>query len=781
MRTKAILLKISGFILSLILLAGCNAARHLPEGETLYLGPNLIPIKKKDTPEDFKINNRAEKRIAVWLETLKNPNGAFFGIPFIRLFPTRLYIYNFFYTDADSGFRHWMMENFGEPPVTIEKVSPEIRVANAEAALFALGHFHAEGSYEIKQRRKTRKARIHYEFRVGPAFTISSLELKLDSTNTKLQDIFKCHIENTKIEIGEDFNLQKIEDDREALIETLQNQGYFYLNRDNVLVLADTTGGNRTVRLRYQLQQRLPNYKTTPASLENVTVSFKKPEETQSLEMGTEPENPKEYELKYNLLDKAIEIKPGARFSLTKANRSIANLSSLNVLTGLSLKYNAHPEDSTKLDAQLTLVPSDRFNVSVEGAITTKSSHFTGPALGLRLTQKNLFGGAQNITYGADAYFDFPTGKLRQAASNSIGFGVFAELSYPFKNPPFGLARHSEQGMPRGVLTSKIDVTDRREYFRMINVNTSYGMKWKSTPHISHRLDFVSLNYNNLLETTPKFDSILADNIQVKESFEDRFFIGPHYSLIYNDTREQDRISNFYARFDLEFSGNIVNGIQSVVNAGENGKRTLLGLDYAQYTRIHLDLRYYLHFTYNQSLVFRINPAVGFAYGNSEYMPYIKQFYVGGTNSLRPASARTIGPGTYLPLVPDSTGELVTSTDIINNSGDILLEGNIEYRFPVLYKLKGALWSDFGNVFLIKDDPLRPGGKFEWDTFVSKMIVTAGVGLRLDVDYLVLRADLGFLLYYPWLPSGYQWAWQVAKLINEIPPNGITFGIGYPF
>lgn len=780
MRNKLWLAKAFGLFLLIILLGACNGARHLQEGETLYLGPNLVPIKKKEGIGKFKINNRAEKRVAIWMNTLASPNGPLMGIPFLRWAPMRLYLYNFYYTEKETGFRHWMMENFGEPPVTIEKVNPEVRVRNTEAALFALGHFKAKGSYEIRQRRKTRKARIHYEFILEPAFTIESIEAKIESENSTIKDIVDCHLRTTNIEIGEDFNLQKIENDRSQLIQTLQNAGYFYLNRDNVLVLADTTGGHRQVKLRYQLLQNLPGYKTQPVDINKVSITFKSHDSTKTLNMANEPTDPKEYELRYKLLDRAIELKGGNRYSLHTSSRSISNLSSLNVLSGLSIKYEALPGDSSKLNAHLTVVPSNRFTVSAEGAITTKSSHFLGPSIGVRLTQKNLFGGAQNITYGADAYFDFPTGLLSKAASNSIGIGFFTEYSYPIKGTPFGLAKRSEFGLPRGVLTGKMDLTDRRDYFRMINLNASYGMVWRTSKHLSHRLDFVSANYNNLLETTPKFDSLLAQNIRVAESFDDRFFIGPHYTLIYNDTREEDRISNYYLRFDVEFSGNIVDGIQRVVGAGENGKRTLLGLPYAQYTRIHLDMRYYLNFAYSQKLVLRLNPAVGFAYGNSDIMPYIKQFYVGGTNSIRPASARTLGPGTYFPAT-DSQGNILQTTEIINNSGDILLEGNLEYRFPILYKLKGALWSDFGNVYLSEPDPLRVGGEFTWDTFIQKMMVTTGVGLRLDVDYLVLRADWGFLLYYPWFPEEARWVWDIVKITGDLPPNGFMIGIGYPF
>lgn len=761
-------------LLAGIMISGCNGAKHLATGETLYKGPNLVIIKKKETPTKFKLEDRADKRVEVWMETLKNPNGAFMGIPFIRFVPLRLFMYNWFYTEKESGFSHWMMVNFGEPPITVEQVHPEVRVNNAKAVLFAYGHFNADGGYTLKYNRKKTKARVHYWFAIGPAFTISSLESKI--AHGPLQKIIDQHLQETKIEIGETFNLQKIEKDREALVIKLQNQGYFYLNKENILLLADTTGGNRTVQLRYELDRNLPQYKTIPSTIENISIVFDNETKPGTIQLGKDTGSSKDYELKYNLLDAAIELDPGSTFSQSMANRSVANLSSTNVLSGMTMKYNVHPGDSTKLDAVITLKPADRFGISLDGAVTTKTSHFAGPAIGFKFTQKNLFGGAENMTYGVDAFLDFPTGILRKTASISTGIGVSTDLTYPLKKPVFNLlAKKTVQGMPKGILTLAIDINNRRDYFRMVNFIASYGISWKSSPFITHRLDFTRINYNNLLETTPVFDSIRSANIQIQQSFEDRFFIGPHYALVFNNT-SRDKISNFYAKLDVDFSGNILNGLQSAVGYGEESSRTFLGLSYAQYTILSADLRHYYNFGYEQSLIFRLVPSVGFSYGNSNYLPYIKQFYVGGSNSLRPFSARTIGPGTYLP----SLAEFEDDNFIINNSGDIVVQGNIEYRFPILYKLKGAVWSDYGNVYLSEPDPLRPGGEFEWATFIEKMIVTAGVGLRLDFDYLVLRADWGVILYYPWFPSPYKWVWQVARLSSDIP-NGFTIALGYPF
>jgi hypothetical protein len=413
----------------------------------------------------------------------------------------------------------------------------------------------------------------------------------------------------------------------------------------------------------------------------------------------------------------------------------------------------------------------NRFDIGLEGAVTTKSNNFVGPALGVRLTHRNIFRGGENLTYGVDAFYDFPTGALRRAASDSRGFIISGALTYPVVITPLRIATHSHYGLPKAIVGISLEWNFRPEYFRVVNWKLNYGINWQPTSRTSHLLKWVELNYANVLTTTPSFDSILDSNTLIKSSFSNQFMIGPGYTFVYNTTREEDLAHQLYFQFGANLSGNVVSGIQSIFGQSGEEAKQFLGITYAQFARLRSDFRYYFNFNKSSRLVARLAAGVGFAYGNSDVMPFVTQFYTGGGTSLRPLAARIIGPGTYLPLGTD-----YDPSNTIEQSGDVFTEANVEYRFDIIYKLKGALWTDVGNIYLRKPDPQRPGGEFEISSFLRKSIMTSGVGLRVDFDFIVLRWDVGFISYYPWLEEGQRWFWQ-----NDLNLFGGVINIGYPF
>lgn len=770
---KRILFNISTLLLMTTLMWSCDGTKHLAAGEDLYLGPRIggVRIMKDTTIErNYKIHERQTKNITVWMTGWPTPNGAFMGVPHLRFIPLRLFMYNAFYTEEESGFDHWMMENFGAPPKSVQRMDPALRLEKMKADLFALGHFDVYGTYEIYPRKKKNKARIGYHIYLPPAYTLDQIDYQLPNGTKDLERLFREHLSNNFLRSGDDFNLYNVNDDKRLLLERLQDNGYLYLTLNDIEVLADTTGGGRTVDLRLGLRPDVQRHKLEPTSVQrfDVAIDTNKAYQTVvfddwSLRADTNQFNPR-------LIERCVSIAPESKYRYQERRNTITNLSSLGIFRSINVDYVPDAADSSKANAILRLREANRFELGAEGTVTSKSNSFFGPSVGLRLKQKNLFGGAQNITYGIDAFLDFPIGALSEFSSNSYGFSLNAEYDFPIISTPFGIGKREIGGLPKGILGLTAEYNDRAEYFRVINWRSDFGIKWKSSKYVSHRLNWISINYNNLLETTPLFDSLIDANQQIRESFEEQFFIGPGYSYFYNNTSNRYTQHRFFFRFDSELSGNAVKLFQTAVGQGE-GQGTLLGLPYSQYLRLRVDGRYYLHLTDHQMIATRLSVGAGFAIGNSNYMPYIKQYYVGGMNSLRPFAPRIIGPGIYLPIE-----EELNSVNNITQSGDIIIEGNIEYRFPIVYKLKGALWSDFGNIYLRDPDPLRPGGEFTFDTFAERMVVTGGLGLRLDLDYFVIRWDFGWTLYYPWLEPGQRWIWN-----NDVNAIGGVIGIGYPF
>jgi outer membrane protein assembly factor BamA len=236
----------------------------------------------------------------------------------------------------------------------------------------------------------------------------------------------------------------------------------------------------------------------------------------------------------------------------------------------------------------------------------------------------------------------------------------------------------------------------------------------------------------------------------------------------------EDKAIQTYFQSGIEFAGNTLSLLSS--DAPEGERNTFLGIAYAQYARTTADLRFYTNTgNYNQ-LVFRILAAVGIPYGNSNILPYRKQFYIGGSTSVRAFRYRSVGPGTYLP-------DSIDNNLFFDQTGDIKLESNLEYRFNIYKLLKGALFLDAGNIWLVNEDPSKPGGKFVFSDILSEMAVGTGFGIRLDASFFVLRLDLGMPLRKPFLPDNDRW---VTDEINLKSPSWrrdnlvLNIAIGYP-
>jgi outer membrane protein assembly factor BamA len=298
----------------------------------------------------------------------------------------------------------------------------------------------------------------------------------------------------------------------------------------------------------------------------------------------------------------------------------------------------------------------------------------------------------------------------------------------------------------------------------MSAINLGWGYQWKKSQKVSHLFYPFNLNLVNLLETTPEFDDIVNTNPYVKKSFEEQFIAGIKYDLIYDNVNRKP--NGFYGQFSLSTAGNLID----LLNFGSDGERpyTIFGNIYSQFVKASADIRLYTN-TVKQGLVFRLYAGTGYSYGNSTVMPYIEQFYSGGANSLRAFTARSVGPGTYKP-------EEING--IIDQTGDIKLEGNIEYRFPFSKTLKGAIFIDAGNVWLLNEDESRPGAEFKLGTFIDQLAVGAGFGLRFDFNFFVMRTDFGLPLRTPYATENGNWLTTTKEVLSGTMFN---LAIGYPF
>jgi outer membrane protein assembly factor BamA len=316
----------------------------------------------------------------------------------------------------------------------------------------------------------------------------------------------------------------------------------------------------------------------------------------------------------------------------------------------------------------------------------------------------------------------------------------------------------------------------------MFSVDASFGYIWKETLSKEHSFNPIAVTFAHLTNTTQQFKDLLATNTFLRKSFEEQFTIGQTYSFTYADQLEKDLKNHLYFKGSVDLSGNIIHLVQSMLHeAGGTPANpyTIFGTPYSEYSRFDVDVRHYYN-TSNEasSIASRLIAGIGIAHGNSSTLPYVKQFYIGGSNSVRAFDARALGPGSY--KTPDS----LLAHSFLDQAGDIKLEANIEYRFPIVSVVRGALFVDAGNIWLRNDDPGRPGGTFAGKTFLNEIAVGTGFGIRLDLSFFILRFDLAFPLRVPYLPEGERWvtsridfgsgSWRKENLVLNV-------AIGYPY
>ena len=394
---------------------------------------------------------------------------------------------------------------------------------------------------------------------------------------------------------------------------------------------------------------------------------------------------------------------------------------------------------------------------------------------------RNLFGGAELFTLSGEVGLEMPVGG-GQSGGNSYLVGTRGELDLPQFLVPFRLNNVSSLFVPKTRIVLGFNLLDRLQYYQLFSVDASFGYNWKESLSKEHNLSLLSITFAHLANTTQKFNDLLNANPLLKKSFEQQFIIGENYSFTYNDQLEKDHTNHLYFKGSIDLSGNLLQLVQSLFykqKATPDTPYEIFGTAYSQYYRFDIDLRHYFNsIDQRSSLASRLIAGIGVAYGNSATLPYVKQFYIGGSNSVRAFSARSLGPGSY--KIPDS----LAAKSFIDQAGDITLEANTEYRFPIISIVKGALFVDAGNIWLLQEDPDRPGSKFSGKTFLDEIAVGTGVGLRFDLSFFILRLDLAFPLRVPYLPQGERWVTNKIDFGNSSWLKNnllLNVAIGYPY
>jgi outer membrane protein assembly factor BamA len=468
-------------------------------------------------------------------------------------------------------------------------------------------------------------------------------------------------------------------------------------------------------------------------------------------------------------LEPFILLKKGDLYNPKKSRLTSNRLSSIGAYRYVNIKFDDISQDSIndsirKLDASIYLSPLNKRSLQAELQAFSKSNNFAGPAFSLVYNERNLFGSGVILkATGTIGYeWQIASGKDNTGLSSTQA-SLQGDLIFPRLLFPIQLVDKFKYAVPKTNISASWDYLNRSQLYNLISYTTSFGYQWNENRYVYHELNPVSITYVNPSNITSEFEQILEDNPYLRSSFEQQFIAGLTYTFTYNELGDKNKRNPIYFTTNFDIAGNLIDLFAK--DRDGDGKKTLLGLEYSQYAKADFDFRYYFKTGDSQFLIGRIFAGLGLPYGNSSIMPYSRQYFSGGPYSVRAFRIRSLGPGTYRPSD--------ASQSYYDQTGNVRLEANVEYRFPLFSYLKGALFADAGNVWLTKENDALPGGKFTSD-FINELGIGVGAGIRLDIQNFVIRVDVAAPISTPYLPKG-------ERLDFNIDGTILNFAIGYPF
>ncbi|MBO7460008.1 MAG: BamA/TamA family outer membrane protein [Bacteroidales bacterium] len=755
-------------LLSLVIvgLASCAIRSYVPEGKTILTDYEII--------NDSSHYNISKSEVSNYV--IQKPNKNLFGwLP-------RVWVYYKTIDKTDKSFYKWINKNFGVEPVYYNSVLTTDSKRQIENYLNNTGFF--KSKVMATKSDKNNRAKVVYRIMPNKPYTIRNVDKKIyDSTVAK--EVSKIDDELV-VKSGDNYNVFTMDKERDLITTQLRDNGYFTFTKDYILYEVDTNlrqhKADVTLRIdgkkhyKYLINKVYiyPDFNIKTANtIVNDTVPYtfslrkKDPEYQFDFIYG---DNPKVHLKTFN---QVIQIHQGEEFSQKKVSQTYGALGSLKLYRFSNITFDTVPSnnDSVKLLNCVITLQKDKihhYSIQLEG---TNSGGDLGALGSFSYRNNNIFRGSEILritlkggfqAQRVDEYF------IQEGIFNTKEFGVEASIIFPRFLSPIPLHRFVIEYQPKTMLLTSYDMQIRPLYMRYI-MTASFGYNWRSSNTVEHFLTPINLNTVKVLPSELfAFVLDLETNQRIKDQYSDHLILGLNYSFVFNNQNVKKTNDFFYFKFDFETSGNVLSLFnETPLITTEDNYHEILGIRYAQYIKYQFDLRFYHYFRNRNMLALRFMYGQGIAYGNSIDLPFERSFYAGGANGMRGWQFRDLGPGEF-------KNEYGLNLEHI---GDLQLESNIEYRFPIYSFFKGAVFSDVGNIWTLSDNESFPGGQFKFDKFYKQLALDAGFGLRLDFSFFLIRLDIAAPLCDPAYDEGQRW--RISKLQwRDVVWN---FGIGYPF
>jgi outer membrane protein insertion porin family len=738
-----------------VIVSACSNTKYLVNNQKLYTGADI----KVDPSE---ITKSDQKFITAEMGDLvrPKPNAKILGLRY------KLWIYN--KTHARRNFIQKIFSKYGEPPVLISQVDLTKNSQIMQNRLQNEGFFLAQASGDTLSKGKVAKA----IFNVQPGASYSIRNIYFPKGKTDLDTAVAGTAKQTLLIPGNNYNLDIIKGERVRIDARLKEEGFYYFAPENLVMRIDTPVANHqldvTVEIKGETADRArriydinniyiyPNY-----TLRDTSLMLDKAQPYRNYFVVQKREYVRDFTFR-----NVVQFQKGSIYSRTEHNKALNRFVELGPFKFVKNRFEDVSTDTPKLNVFYFLTPYQRKSLRLEVLGRTTSANFTGTQVNLSWRNRNAFKGGELLTVSLFGSTDVQVSG-QNSGYNIYQTGIQTSLSWPRFIAPFDLTSSSAY-VPHTNLTLQYALTNRTKLYTLNSFNGSFGYQWKDNEHRSHELNLTNIAYVDAASVSQEYLHTIDStrNPTLKHVIDNQLTFGPSYSFTYTNTTDDYRTNTFYYNGKISTSAvvaGLITGADTL--AGKVGK--IGNTPFNEYVKIENEIRFYHKTGPFSQIAMRLMFGAGLPFSNSTIMPYSQQFFIGGTNSLRGFRARSIGPGTY------NATNINTGGFLPDESGDIKLEANIEYRPKLFSIVRGALFVDAGNIWNLNSQAGLPGSTFG-KNFLSQLAADVGAGLRFDLTVLVLRTDLGYPILKPWLPAGQRFKFDSHNAVFNL-------AIGYPF
>ena len=759
------------FLTVLLLLSGCSVSKFIPDGQYLL---DEVHVRS---------DNKEIKSSEMYSYVRQKPNSKWFSL--VKL---PMYIYCASGKDSTKWINKLLRKMGDAPRIYDPSVAEETRM-QILSAVQNKGYLGAE--VVLEEKLKKNKIDAYYRISTGNPYMISSINYNIE--DYVIRDLLMNDSIHSNLVEGMRFNVNVLEEERNRITQYLLNRGFYRFNKDYITFQADTVNGTYRIDLTMNIalnEQNDGNNNSLHRQYKVRKVNYLMDIDN----LATVRNNPETDTVEYNQLsiiynDRLFlrpgviashnRIEPGKLYSNRDVMATYSSLARLGILKYSNIRFVEHFEnDSSYLDAYVSLSKNKNKTLAfqIEG---TNSAGDLGAAASVTYTHRNLFKGSETFNIKARGAYEAVTGLEGYANNNYTEYGIETNLEFPEFMFPFLKSDFKKRVNAKSQVSAKYNWQIRPEFERTL-ASAAWSYRWNSKKRASHRLDVLDINYiympyrsNTFIEYLNYMDEI---NPLLRYSYEDLFIVRLGYTYTYNSagvsTQQTAKKSSYSIRFNIEESGNLIYGLSKLIHKKPlDGESYRVGnISFAQYVKLDFDFAKNIMIDDRNALVFHIGTGVAVPYGNSKSLPFEKLYFSGGANSVRGWSVRSLGPGGYR----GASGSL----DYVNHTGDIKLDMNVEYRTHLFWKLNGAAFIDAGNVWTLKDRYSDSTGQFSFKRFYKEVAVSYGLGIRFDLDFLILRFDGGMKAINPMETGVDRYPLIKPDFSRDF---AFHFAVGYPF